>query len=63
MAARSLGLDCGPMSGFDADLVNAEFFPDGRLHVNFLINLGYGEASKLYGRSPRFDFGEACQIL
>lgn len=63
MAARSLGLDCGPMSGFDAERLNAEFFPDGRLRVNFLINLGYGEAARLYARSPRFSFDEACQIL
>jgi 3-hydroxypropanoate dehydrogenase len=63
MAARSLGLDCGPMSGFDADLVNAEFFPEGRVQANFLINLGYGEAGKLYARSPRFSFAEACQII
>jgi len=63
LAARSLGLDCGPMSGFDAELLNAEFFPEGRLHANFLINLGYGEAAKLYARSPRFNFDEACQIL
>ena len=63
MAARSLGLDCGPMSGFDAELLDAEFFPEGRLHANFLINLGYGEAAKLYSRSPRFNFSEACQII
>ncbi|BEV70651.1 MULTISPECIES: malonic semialdehyde reductase [unclassified Paludibacterium] len=63
LAARALGLDCGPMSGFDANLVNAEFFPEGNVHANFLINLGYGEASKLYGRSPRFHFDEVCQIL
>jgi 3-hydroxypropanoate dehydrogenase len=63
MAARSLGLDCGPMSGFDASLVDAEFFPDSNVKSNFLINLGYGEASKLYGRSPRFTFDEACRII
>lgn len=63
MAARSLGLDCGPMSGFNADTLNAKFFPEGRWRANFLINLGYGEADKLFPRSPRFRFEEACQIL
>lgn len=63
MAARSLGLDCGPMSGFDADALNAKFFPDGRWRANFLINLGYGEETKLFPRSPRFAFDEVCQIL
>ncbi|TDR82064.1 malonic semialdehyde reductase [Paludibacterium purpuratum] len=63
MAARSLGLDCGPMSGFDAALIDAEFFPQSSVRTNFLINLGYGEASRLYGRSPRFEFNEVCQIL
>lgn len=62
MAARSLGLDCGPMSGFDNAKVDAEFFPDGRFKSNFLINLGYGEANKLHARSPRFRFDEACLI-
>ena len=63
MAARALGLDCGPMSGFDGALIDAEFFPQSSVRTNFLINLGYGEASRLYGRSPRFDFDEVCQIL
>jgi 3-hydroxypropanoate dehydrogenase len=63
MAARSLGLDCGPMSGFDNAGVDQAFFPDGRFKSNFLINLGYGEAGKLHPRSPRFDFADACQIL
>ncbi|AXK40465.1 malonic semialdehyde reductase [Crenobacter cavernae] len=63
LAARSLGLDCGPMSGFDADKVNAEFFPDGRFKANFLVNIGYGDASTLRARSPRFAFDEACRIL
>ncbi|KJH67079.1 malonic semialdehyde reductase [Chromobacterium violaceum] len=63
LAARSLGLDCGPMSGFDNAAVDAAFFPDGRVKSNFLINLGYGEADKLFPRSPRFGFDEACQIL
>ncbi|SMF07138.1 malonic semialdehyde reductase [Pseudogulbenkiania subflava] len=62
MAARSLGLDCGPMSGFDNAKVDAEFFPDDRFKSNFLINLGYGEANKLHARAPRFRFDEACLI-
>jgi 3-hydroxypropanoate dehydrogenase len=60
LAARALGLDCGPMSGFDVAKVNAEFFPDGRFQANFLCNLGYGDPSKLFGRSPRFEFVEVC---
>jgi len=63
LAARALGLDCGPMSGFDAAKVNAEFFPDGKWKVNFLCNLGYGDHSKLYPRNPRLDFDEACLVL
>jgi 3-hydroxypropanoate dehydrogenase len=63
MAARAVGLDCGPMSGFDADKVNAEFFPDGRRKANFLCNLGYGDPEKLRPRQPRLDFDEACLIL
>jgi 3-hydroxypropanoate dehydrogenase len=63
LAARSLGLDCGPMSGFDAAKVNAEFFPNGRWKANFLCNLGYGDASKLRPRQPRLSFDEACRIL
>ena len=63
LAARSLGLDCGPMSGFDAVKVNAEFFPDGKWKANFLCNLGYGDPSKLFPRNPRLDFEEACVVL
>jgi 3-hydroxypropanoate dehydrogenase len=63
LAARAVGLDCGPMSGFDAQKVNAEFFPDGKWKVNFLCNLGYGDHSKLFPRSPRLEFDEACRIL
>ncbi len=63
LAARALGLDCGPMSGFDADKVNAEFFPDGKWKVNFICNLGYGNLTKLFPRSPRLDFDEACVVL
>jgi 3-hydroxypropanoate dehydrogenase len=63
IAARSLGLDCGPMSGFDNEKVDAEFFPDGRWKSNFLCNLGYGDASKLHPRNPRPTFVEACRIV
>lgn len=63
IAARSLGLDCGPMSGFDPDKLNQEFFPDGRMKVNFLCNLGYGDVNKLFPRSPRLTFDQACQLL
>jgi 3-hydroxypropanoate dehydrogenase len=63
MAARALGLDCGPMSGFDQQKVNAEFFPDGKWKANFLLNLGYGDHSKLFPRNPRLSFEEACLVL
>ena len=63
MAARALGLDCGPMSGFDAAKVNAEFFPDGKWKANFLCNVGYGDRSKLHPRNPRLTFEEACIVL
>ncbi|MBZ5609733.1 MAG: malonic semialdehyde reductase [Acidobacteriia bacterium] len=62
LAARSLGLDCGPMSGFDNAKVDAEFFPPA-VKSNFLCNLGYGDTSKLFPRNPRLDFDEACQLL
>lgn len=63
IAARAVGLDCGPMSGVDLAKVNAEFFPDGRLQANFLINLGYGDNSKLFDRNPRLTFEQACSVL
>lgn len=63
LAARALGLDCGPMGGFDAAKVNAAFFPDGKWSVNFLCNVGYGEADKLHPRGPRLSFDEACRIV
>jgi 3-hydroxypropanoate dehydrogenase len=63
LAARALGLDCGPMSGFDKEKVNKEFFPDGKWKANFLCNLGYGDAGKLFPRNPRLDFDEACKVL
>lgn len=63
LAARALGLDCGPLSGFDAAAVNHAFFPDGRIKVNFLCNLGHGDARRLFPRSPRLAFGQACTLL
>lgn len=63
LAARAVGLDCGPMSGFDQGKVNAEFFADGRFKVNFICNLGYGDPASLFERSPRFDFEDVCQVL
>jgi 3-hydroxypropanoate dehydrogenase len=77
MAARSLGLDCGPMSGFDNARLDEEFFgagrnieggeqeffPAGHVKSNFLCNLGYGDASKLHQREPRLKFNEACTFL
>jgi 3-hydroxypropanoate dehydrogenase len=63
LAARAVGLDCGPMSGFNAAAVNAEFFPDGKWKANFLCNLGYGDRSKLFPRNPRLEFEEACREL
>jgi 3-hydroxypropanoate dehydrogenase len=63
LALRAQGLDCGPMSGFDQQKVNAEFFPDGKWKANFLINIGYGDASKIFPRNPRLSFDEACRVL
>jgi 3-hydroxypropanoate dehydrogenase len=77
MAARSLGLDCGPMSGFDNAKVDEEFFPlptgepelgpevfpSSHVKSNFLCNLGYGDQSKLLPRSPRLEFDEACNLI
>lgn len=78
LAARSLGLDCGPMSGFDNAKVDQEFFPvpvgesatksgkfiaAGAVESNFLCNLGYGDTAKLHPRGPRLEFDEACQLL
>lgn len=63
IAARSLGLDCGPMSGFDNGGVDGEFFPEGSVKSNFLCGIGYGDADGLFPRSPRLDFDEACEIL
>jgi 3-hydroxypropanoate dehydrogenase len=63
MACRALGLDCGPMSGFDNAKVDAEFFPGGTIKSNFLVNIGYGDASSLFPRSPRLEFDEACTVI
>ncbi len=77
IAARAVGLDCGPMSGFDNAKVDHEFFPagaargefaqeyfaDSHIKSNFLCNLGYGDPVKLFPRGPRLDFDEACQLL
>ena len=63
IALRSLGLDTGPMTGFDNAKVDAEFFPEGRVKSNVLINIGYGDASKLFPRSPRLAFDQMAKIL
>lgn len=63
LAARSIGLDCGPMSGFDADKLAKEFFPDGRVKPNFICALGYGDTQFLFPRLPRFSFDEVCTII
>ncbi len=61
MAARAVGLDCGPMSGFDNAKLDTEFFPDGRWRSNFLLNIGYGEPAGLRPRLPRLDFAEVAR--
>jgi 3-hydroxypropanoate dehydrogenase len=63
IAARALGLDCGPMSGFDNAKVDAEFFAGTSVKSNFICNLGHGDPSKLFGRSPRLSFEEACTLI
>jgi 3-hydroxypropanoate dehydrogenase len=63
LAARALGLDCGPMSGFNSVSLDAEFFPDGRWKANFLCCIGYGCGEQLAPRNPRLDFTEACLDL
>jgi 3-hydroxypropanoate dehydrogenase len=62
IAARALGLDCGAMSGFDNAVVDKAFFPDGRFKTNFLCNIGYGDESKIFARSPRMTFEDACSF-
>ena len=61
-AARVLCLDCGPMGGFDAQKVDATFFLDGKVKVNFICALGYGDHTKLHLRNPRLAFEEVCRI-
>jgi 3-hydroxypropanoate dehydrogenase len=63
MAARAIGLDIGAMSGFNNTLLDEIFFPDGRFKSNFLCNIGYGDPSKLFGRSPRMSFEAACTLM
>ncbi len=62
LAARSLGLDCGPMTGFDFTKMDQVFFPEGQIKTNMICALGYGDESKLYPRGPRLSFAEACRI-
>ena len=62
LACRALGLDCGPMSGFDAEALDAAFFAGSTWRANFLMNIGYGERSSLHPRDPRLDFAEACRF-
>ena len=63
LAARMLGLDCGPLSGFDAGLVDSLFFDGTTVRVNFLCCLGYGDRAGLFPRSPRLEFDEACRLI
>ena len=63
LALRAVGLDAGPMTGFDAAKVEAEFFPEGTIKANVVINIGYGDDSKLFPRSPRFAFDQMAKIL
>ena len=62
LAARAVGLDCGPMSGFDNAKVDAAFWAGATVKTNFIVNLGHGDPSKLFPRSPRLSFEEACSI-
>lgn len=62
IAARALGLDCGPMSGFDNDKVDQLFFAGTSVKSNFICNLGYGDPKGVYPRNPRLEFDEACRI-
>lgn len=63
IAARALGLDCGPMSGFDAAKLDAAFWSGTAVKTNFICTLGHGDASKLFARSPRLSFDEACTLV
>ena len=62
LAARSLGLDCGPMSGFDAVKLDAAFWAGTTVRTNFICSLGHGDPGKVFGRSPRLAFDEACRL-
>ena len=62
LAARAIGLDCGPMSGFDHASMDAAFWAGTTVRTNFICNLGHGDRSKLFARSPRLPFEEACRI-
>lgn len=63
MVARALGLDCGPMSGFNNQLVDETFFSDTNIKSNFLCCIGYGDSTKIFQRLPRLDFDEVCKII
>ncbi|WXU00224.1 MAG: putative malonic semialdehyde reductase RutE [Catillopecten margaritatus gill symbiont] len=63
LAARAVGLDCGPMGGFNADTLNDAFFPDGKTKSIFICGIGHGDVEKLFPRSPRLSFDEACAII
>tara|TARA_R110000772_G_scaffold73216_9_gene160037 strand:+ start:134 stop:724 length:591 start_codon:yes stop_codon:yes gene_type:complete len=63
MAARALGLDCGPMSGFDTAKVDAAFFAGTKVTANFLCNIGYGTTEDLFPRAPRLAFDDACRVV
>ena len=63
IAARSIGLDCGPMIGFNKEKLNQEFFPNEKIKSIFICGIGYGDDTKVRQRSPRLDFEEACEIL
>jgi len=63
LAVRALGLDAGPLGGFDNAKVDAEFFPDGRIKSNFLCNVGHGDPSKVMAKLPRLEFDEACTLI
>jgi 3-hydroxypropanoate dehydrogenase len=63
IATRSMGLDCGPMGGFNNEGVDNEFFSDGKTKTLLICGIGYGDESKVFPRSPRLDFSEACQVI
>ena len=63
LAARSVGLDCGPMGGFNNTTLDEDFFPDGKTKSIFICALGQGDESKIYPRGPRLSFNEACEII